>query len=112
MSLLLRIGLASVFLYAGVAGFLEPYNWIGYMPQILRHFFPDALLLNGFSAYEIILGLFILSNWKIVYFSLLAGITTLGIILFNIGALDIVFRDFTIFFTAIALAIANIKKKK
>jgi len=112
VSLLLRIGLASVFLYAGIAGLIEPSNWIGFIPQFLKNFFSESLLLTGFSSFEIILGIWVLTNWKIVYASLLAALTILGIILLNLGALDVTFRDVTVFFTALALFIANYTGKK
>ncbi|HUZ92750.1 MAG TPA: hypothetical protein VNG29_01995 [Candidatus Paceibacterota bacterium] len=104
VSFLLRIGLASVFLYAAVAAFIEPDAWIGYLPIFLRHIFPANLLLAGFSTYEALLSLWLLSGKKAFYAALLAAITLVGIIVANIGALDIVFRDFAIFFSALALA--------
>ncbi|HEX8966201.1 MAG TPA: hypothetical protein VF820_07250 [Patescibacteria group bacterium] len=112
VSLILRIGLASVFLYAAVAATIQPDNWIGFIPQFLRDIFPQNILLFGFSAYQFMLGIWILSNWKIFFSSILAAITIAGIIAANFGALDITFRDFTIFFTALALVVANFKKKK
>lgn len=104
VSFLLRIGLASVFLYAAVAAFIEPDAWIGYLPIFLRHMFPANLLLAGFSAYQILLSFWLLSGKKALYAALLSALTLVGIIIANIGALDIVFRDFAILFAALALA--------
>lgn len=104
VSFLLRAGLASVFLYAAVAAFIEPDAWIGYLPVFLRHMFPANLLLAGFSTYQILLSLWLLSGKKTFYVALLSALTLVGIIVANIGALDIVFRDFAILFAALALA--------
>lgn len=104
VSFLLRAGLAAVFLYAAVAAFIEPDAWIGYLPIFLRHIFPANLLLAGFSTYQILLSLWLLSGKRAFYAALLAALTLVGIIAANIGALDIVFRDFAILFSALALA--------
>lgn len=109
---LLRSGIASVFLYAAVASFLEPQNWIGYLPQFLRSIFPANILLITFSTYEIILSIWILWGYKVFYSSLIAALTLIGIIITNLGALDITFRDVAILFAAVALAILEKSKNK
>ena len=101
--LLLRLSIVSVFLYAAVATTLQPYNWIGYMPAFLLHLFPSNLLLGGFSLYQVFLSIWILSGWKGRFSAFLAALTLLAIIIANISELDILFRDFAIFFAAAAL---------
>ena len=103
-SMLLRIGLAVVFLYAAVASMLDPNSWIGYFPEFLENIIPGTVLLPMFSLYELALGLWVLSGWKAYYAGLLAAATLLGIIVVNISLFDIVFRDVAIFFAALALA--------
>lgn len=104
ISFLLRAGLAVVFLYAAVASFIEPDAWIGYLPIFLRHIFPASLLLSGFSTYQILLSLWLLSGKKTLYAASLSALTLVGIIFANVGALDVIFRDFAILFSAVALA--------
>ena len=105
ISLLLRLGLAFVFLYAAVASFLDSNSWIGFFPPFLQNLFPQTLLLAGFSIFEIVLGLWLLSGWKIFYAAIVAVLALLGIIVFNLGAFDIVFRDVAILTSAAALAV-------
>lgn len=105
VSVLLRIGLAFTFLYAAIASFIEPDAWIGYLPIFLRHLIPATFLLNGFSIVEILLSLWLLSGKFLLYSSLLATLMLVGIILFNFGAFDIVFRDVAILFLATALMV-------
>lgn len=105
--ILLRLSVASVFLYAAIAATLEPYNWIGYLPQQLRNMFPAATLLHGFSLYEFLLAVWVLSGWKTFYAAILSSITFLGIIGANYAQLDVLFRDFAIFFSSLALAFAT-----
>lgn len=110
--LLLRVSIASVFLYAAIASIITPYNWVGYFPEFLRMVIPQYILLFLFSAYEILLSAWLLSGWKTMYAALFSACTLLGIIGANVTQLDILFRDFAIFFTAIALAIGSYKPKK
>jgi len=108
----LRLSIASVFLYASIAATLQPANWIGYLPQFARNLAPASLLLLGFSFYQVALGLWLLSGWKTLYSALLAAITLLAIIFVNLNQVDILFRDFAIFFAAIALALSAGKTRK
>ena len=108
---LLRIGIASVFLYAAIASFITPANWIGYLPVFLRKIFPAETLLTAFSLYEIILSIWVLTGRYAYYSALVSCATLIGIMLTNIYALDIIFRDLAILFTALALAAASYKKK-
>lgn len=109
ISFFLRLALASVFLYAAIASFLTPSNWIGFLPAWLKNIIPATTLLVAFSVYEIILSLWLLSGKKIYYASILSLITLFLIIITNINDLDILFRDIAIFFSAIALAILTKK---
>lgn len=110
--LLLRISIASVFLYAAVAATLQPYNWIGYIPQIVRNIFPAQLLLVGFSIYQLVLSIWLLVGWKVIFAAAVAAITLLGIIAANFAQVDILFRDFAIFFAAIALVAGSYPQNK
>src|SRR6185437_8291279 len=98
--LLLRIGLASVFLYAAVAATLQPQNWIWYFPAFLRNLLPQQILLGGFSLYQLLLSIWLLTGRRIFYAAMLTSLTTLGIIVANLSVIDIVFRDVAIFFAA------------
>jgi len=110
VSFFLRSGLAIVFFYAGIASLLAPENWIGFIPNFIRDFFPASIFLILFSIYEIVLGGWLLSNKKIFYASILSAATMLVIVITNIFLFDIVFRDIAILFMAIALAVLSRKK--
>lgn len=107
--LFLRLSIASVFLYAAVASTVDPSNWIGFIPQQAERIAPASTLLIEFSIYQGVLALWVLSGWKSFQSSLLAGITLLGIIVANWGDINILFRDFAIFFAAISLAVGSYK---
>ena len=109
---LLRIGLALVFLYAAIAATLDPFSWIGFFPQWLRGIFPAGFLLVGFSVYQLFLGLWLVSQYKTFYAAIFSAGTIFAIIFFNIGDLDIIFRDVAILFAALALAFLTPNKGK
>jgi len=109
VTLLLRLSIASVFLYAAVAATLQPDNWIGYIPQVARDIFPANMLLLGFSSFQLLLSIWILTGWKAFISATLAAITLLGIIVANFSQTDILFRDFAIFFAAVALVVDSRK---
>ena len=112
VSFILRAGLAVVFFYAAVAAFLDPTSWIGFIPPWLRKIIPTGTFLVMHSIYQLILGFWLLSNKKTFYAAVLSAFTILAIISFNIGALDIVFRDITILLSAVALAVlAKLQRK-
>jgi len=110
VSFFLRLALASVFLYAAIASFLTPTDWIGFLPQWMKNIVPGNTLLFIFSVYEILLSLWLLSGKKTIYPAVLSAITLLLIIITNISQLDILFRDIAIFFTAIALIFLDKEK--
>jgi len=103
VSLILRIALAFVFLYAAISSFLSPNDWIGYMPKFMRGFVPDGLLLAGFSVFEIALSAWLLSGLYAKYSALLAAAMLAGIVVLNPLLLPITFRDVGLFIAALAL---------
>ncbi len=109
---LLKLTIASVFLYAAVAATLQPDNWIGYIPGIIMQKFNGQILLFLFSLFQIILSIWILSGKKLFYSALLASLTLLAIMAANFSQLDILFRDFAIFFASLALMVIGYKKRR
>ena len=109
--LYLRIGIATTLIYAAIASFINPDAWIGFIPIFISKIIPAAIFLKVYSVYEITLGLWVLSGKKAFYSASLSALTIFGIIIFNTGAFDIIFRDIAIFLAAVALAIMSYKKK-
>lgn len=101
---LLQLGLAFVFLYAAVSGFLRPNDWVGYLPGFLKNYISLYVMLKIFGAMEIILALWLLSAWKLFYAALFAALMLLGITLTNLTIFDVTFRDVGLLLAAIALA--------
>lgn len=105
--ILLRIGIAFGFFYAAIFSFLNPNGWIGFFPIFLRDFFGANLILPIFSFYELVLGFWLISGKWPVISATTAALSVFSIIIFNFGAMDIVFRDVTIFFAALSLVLLS-----
>lgn len=108
--LLIRIGLASVYLYAGIASIVSPNDWIAFLPPFLKAFVSLELLLLLVSILQILLGIWLLTGIKSFYAGLVSAILISGIIIINLNALDITFRDFTILFSSLALSTATFRR--
>ena len=107
--LLLRLGVAFAFLYPPVSAFLNPAAWVGYFPPFLLDLFAgrEALLLNAFGIFEVVIGLWILSGKKIFVPSALAALSLVAIVAFNFSQMDVVFRDLSIAAAAAGLALMS-----
>ncbi|MEM3074851.1 MAG: hypothetical protein QW727_02835 [Candidatus Pacearchaeota archaeon] len=104
--LILRIALAFSFIYAAISSFISPQNWIGFIPEFLPgNFITDGFILFFFSIYEVALGIWLLSNKKLYYSAIFASTTLALITLTNFSQTDIIFRDISLFLTAVALSI-------
>ena len=107
----LRLGLAFAFIYPAVSAFIEPNNWIGFIPVFIREIIPAEIFLPIYSIVEIIIGAGILLSKNPFYYAV-AGAFVLGaIVILNIGSFDLVFRDVSIIGMAVALVMLNINVK-
>jgi len=110
VSLLLRSGLAIVFIYAAISSFLNPTNWIGFIPNFIELIIPKETFLIIFSIFEILLGFGLLLDYKIYNLSIISSVTLFVILFGNISALDILFRDVAILFMSLTLVALSYRK--
>ena len=106
----LRLAVSIPFLYAAIAAFLDPTSWVGFLPSWIGFILPATVALNLFSVYEIALSLWLLSGKKTFYSAILSAVTLFAITFFNVGALDIVFRDVGLVLAAVALIFLEYKR--
>lgn len=102
--LLLRAGLAVIFLYAAISSFANPQDWVGYLPPILTDHIDSDTVLHIFSVYEIFLATCLLLGLYVRYVALLCAATLAGIVFSNFSLFQITFRDIALIFSALALA--------
>ncbi len=103
VSLCLRLGLAFVFIYAAASSLRHPLDWVGYLPQFLRHNAHATDLLKLFSVAEILLAVWLLIGRYTKYAALISAALLAGILLSTYDQLIISFRDVGLFFSALAL---------
>lgn len=109
--LLLRLGVAFAFLYPPVNAIIDPYAWVGYFPSFVRDIGSEMLILHVFGLIEVIIGLWILSGRKIFLPSVAATVALLGIVVFNLGDFQVLFRDLSIAAMSLALALLHRPQK-
>ena len=107
--LLLRIGLATVFLYACISSLKNPQDWVGYLPQFAKDIVSADILLKVFSVYELLLALWLLSGKYIKYAGALSALTLTGIVVSNFSLFAMTFRDIALIFASLALVFAKNK---
>lgn len=107
VSLLLRLGVAFSFLYPAVDGIARPDAWVGFFPPFMLAVVPATYLLPAFEALEITLALLILFMKDPRYPSFFAALILFGVVVFNLGTFDIVFRDVAILLMALALVVSH-----
>lgn len=110
-SFLIRVGLAFSFLYAVIDSFINPDAWIGFFPSVMRNFLAPNVLLVVFALVEALLALWLISGIDAFYSAIISALLLLGIIITNIGVFEIIFRDVTIFFAALALVALHYGEK-
>ena len=103
--LLLRLAIAFAFLYVAYGFWTHPSNWVGYFPAFVKGFgLAENVLIMLLAGFHLIIGLWILSGWKIFLPSLLAAVFLGSVVYFNRSQLDILFRDISLALAALALA--------
>ena len=106
--ILLRGGLAFVFLYAGIAIFTDPLSWIGYVPSFVDDIsfgLSRETLLKVHGAFDIALGVWIISGVWRVSAGVVAGVSLALITIFSgVESLVVTFRDIGLALVAFAYA--------
>ncbi len=109
-TLLLRIALAFAFLYVAYGFWTNPSDWLGYIPAFVRDVgLSQEGLLMLIAGFHLVIGLWILSGWKIFIPSLIAALFLGSVVYFNQNQLDILFRDISLALAALALAFSSRK---
>lgn len=114
--LIMRLFLAFVYLWFGIAEILNPRYWSGYVPQMVREFLPIPILslVQGHGAILAFLGLCFLFRFQLRYTGVLAMLVLLSIIggLISMNGFDeIVVRDIGLFGLALSIWLREIKDK-
>ncbi len=102
-SLLLRIGLAFVFLYAAI--FVSTVETGSkYVPPFITNIIPIKTFLLTFGIFEILLSLWLLSGKFTRYSGLVSALLLINLTVFNLEYFSVLFRNIAIICAALALA--------
>lgn len=104
--LLLKLGVAFAFIYPALSAFIDPSQWIGYVPMWVDQIIPRELFLPIFSTIEIIVALGVLF-WNNPIPSIVAGTMLVSIVIFNRNEFSVIFRDLSIATMAFGLALLS-----
>ncbi|HSX33285.1 MAG TPA: hypothetical protein VLF91_03040 [Candidatus Saccharimonadales bacterium] len=107
-SLVLRVGLAFVFLYAAISALLHPLVWIGYVPNMVAKVVDPKAVLNLMSVIQIGVAAWLIFGKAVRYAGALAVLLLGGIILGNLNNLVITFRDIGLLLAAIAVVLLDL----
>lgn len=108
ISLLLRISLALVFLYAAINAFQQPAAWIGFVPDIATKVATAKTILDILSVIQIGLALVLLSGRYLKYAALFAALMLAGILVTSPGAILITFRDIGLIGASLSLVVIDL----
>lgn len=111
---LLRIALAIAFLYPALAAIFDEASWLGYFPGFATDLFhlisvplklSDTVLLHSFGLLEVVLAVWVLFGKRVRTPALIMAFLLFLIVVLNLGQFSVLFRDLSIMFAALALAL-------
>jgi uncharacterized membrane protein YphA (DoxX/SURF4 family) len=104
---ILRLGLAFVFIYAAISGFQHPEAWVGFVPHFVTNFISAKTFLDVFGVFQLILALALVTGKYIRYTAALSFLAITGLLVFNLNSLIVTFRDVGLACMALALFVGN-----
>ncbi len=108
---ILRFGLAFAFIYPAISAFVEPNNWIGFIPVFIREIVPASIFLPIYSVAELIIGAGIIFSKNPLYYAVSGIFILSAVVILNVGSFDLVFRDVSVIGIAVALIMLNLNVK-
>lgn len=108
---ILRLGLAFVFTYAATAMFLNPASFMMYVPGVLVSSVGATPILVSVAAFELLLAIGLLWTRFTSRASLMAAGMMVVIVLCNLDAFHVLFRNVAIGCAALSLALQTRKNR-
>lgn len=102
-SLIIRVGLATVLLYAALDGLREPMAWIAYVPGQLGQLTSAQTILLATSVIQIVLAALLLWGKYLIGSAVLTSFLLAGIIITNTSNFLITFRDIGLLAASVSL---------
>lgn len=110
-TLVLRLGLAFIFAYAGISSFFNPLIWTGYLPSFIGSIVPAVIAVQLMAVVEVGLAIWLVSGAYPFYAAIASTVLLAGITAVNVSVLFITFRDVGLVAAALALVFLSRNKK-
>jgi uncharacterized membrane protein YphA (DoxX/SURF4 family) len=110
-ALVLRLGLAFIFAYAGISSFLNPVEWAGYLPAFASAVVSATVIVQVMAVVETALAVWLVSGVYLFYAALVGTLILAGITVTNLNVLIITFRDVGLVAAALALVLLSRARK-
>lgn len=101
--LLLRISLASIFLYFGIQAVIDPVTAISYIPAYAEAVFANQTFITGWGVAQILVGISLFIGFYTRITAFIAAAMLIPIMI-ALGVNEVMYRDVIIFFAALHLA--------
>lgn len=111
--LVLRLGLAALFLWFGISQLVDSVNWVSWVPEwaVNTLHIPPAMIVLANGAFEVIAGALIACNILTRWAALVLALH-LAVITAEIGMTQIGVRDFGLTMATLALALLTSSQQK
>ena len=103
--LILSIGIAASYFYAGISAFRHPDAWMSFLPEFLQGNPLSAGILQAFAAFEIALAVWLVPGLRTIFAAMISVALMIVIILVNPSQLPTIFQNISIIFASLALAV-------
>lgn len=104
--IVLRLGLAALFLWFGFSQLIDSLNWVGWVPEWAVNLFhiPPAMIVLANGAFEVVAGALLAAGFFVRPVAILLALH-LALITIEIGLTAVGVRDFGLTMATIALAL-------
>lgn len=108
-SLLLRVGLAFTYIYASIDAFRKPDLWLSFLPEFMLKLapFPDITVLHLLSVVQLVIAAFLIFKILLPYTAIVSALFLTGIIVTDLDAFLITFRDVPLVLASIAIILLD-----
>lgn len=110
-SLILRLGLGGVFIYAGISIITSYGRWVEFLPDWTSYIASNQNFLITYGIIQLAIGILLLTGFSLPITSFIAFLNLLLIMIFS-GVGDTTFRDFGLSLALLALFVLNTKEGK
>lgn len=104
-AMVLRLGLAFIFGYAGLSSFVNPVEWAGYLPSFASAVISATIIVQIMGLAEVALAAWLVSGVYLFYSAIASTVLLASITAVNLNLLIITFRDVGLVAAALALAL-------